>query len=300
MQNQVKKTQNILEPFGRKDVLLYYTTVAKKLKKFLKNKEIATKIWLPNGFFFLKRGSKDEPLYIQEFSSVTKDLLELRSKFALKKARGKITKQQEKIWTYFPQNKLVDFFYATNNEGKGKAIERIYFDIDRGKGITAEQAQHVILALIRTIKKDKEFKKIIPLQKLFILWTGKSFHLYIMLKKNLPHNFYVKYLSYSKHKRLESFIGRWAEKIAKELKINVKGGHEKTAKTIVLDPSQTPSGKLARCPFALHMKNPKEIDGVSVPLNEKMLKDKNLITKLKSLTPDKVVKDLNNWAKNLP
>ncbi|UZE94024.1 MAG: hypothetical protein IB618_00400 [Candidatus Pacearchaeota archaeon] len=290
--------QDILKPFGKTDVLSYYSAIANKLKNFLKNKEIASKVWLPFGFF-IKRGSKAQPLYIEEFSVVDNKLLELRSKTNLKRARDKITKQQDKIWGYFPQAKLIDFFYATNREGKGKPIDRIFFDIDRGKGTTAQQTQQVIIALIKTIRSDKEFKKLIKF-KTFLMWTGKSFHLYLMLNKAVPQSFYQKYISCKKDKPLESFTGRWAQKISKETKIKVKGGHEKTFNTIIIDPSQTPSGKLARCPFSLHMKSPKEVDGISVPLNEKMLQDKTLVKKLESLTPEKVIKNLNRWARNLP
>ncbi len=289
--------KDVIKPFGKTDVLLYYSIIASKLNKFLQGKKIATKIWLPTGFF-LRRGSQMEPLYIEEFKNVTKNLIKLRAEMPLQKARGKITKQQEKLWLYFPQDKLIDFFYATNNEGIDKPIERIYFDIDRGKNIKAEDAQKVTLELLKIIKKDKEFKKLIKF-KTIILWTGKSFHLYLLLKRKMPSSFYKKYLSYSKNVPLESFTGKWADQINKQTKFKVAGGHEKKPKTITIDPSQTPSGKLARCPFALHMKNPKEINGISVPLNEKMLRDKNLTKKLKTLTPDKVVKNLNNWAKNL-
>lgn len=289
--------KKIISPFGKRDVLEYYSIVAKKLKKFLKNKEIATKVWLPTGFF-LKRGSKEIPLYIQEMK-VSKKLMELRSEMKLNKAREKISKKEEKIWKYFPQDKLIEFFYATNKEGKNKPIERIFIDIDRGKNITAEQSRKVALILVEMIKKDKEFRRLIKF-KIFIMWTGKSFHVYLLLKKQVPNNFYGKYLAYSKHSPLENFIGKWAKRIEEQLKINIAGGHEKKANEIILDPSGTPSGKLARCPFSLHIKNAKEIDGISVPLNEKMLRDINLIKKLGSLTPEKVLKNLNSWAKNTP
>ncbi len=287
-----------MSDFSKKDVLDYYSIVAKKLGNFLKNREIATKIWLPTGFF-LRRGSKETPLYIDEFKAVNKKMMSLRSKMKLNKARDKVSKQQEKIWKYFPQDKLIDFHYATNKEGRNKPIDRIFIDIDRGKNINAKDAQKVTLTLIRTIKTDKKFKKLIKFN-LFVMWTGKSFHVYLFLKRKVPNRFYGKYIAYSKNNPMANFIGKWAKEIKEKTNLNVHGGHEKSVNTIVIDPSGTPSGKLARCPFSLHMKNAKEIDGVSVPLNEKMLESPGLTTKLESLTPEKVIKKINFWARNLP
>ncbi len=296
------KAKNILRPFGHTETLLYYGIVAQKLKKYLKGKEIATKVWLPFGNIpvFLRRGSKEEPLYIEEFCKAVDDkLLNVRKEIEhLKNAENKITKQQAKVWTYFPPRKLTDFFYATNNEGAKKPIERIFFDIDR-KGISAEAAQKVAKLLIEKIKKDKEIKKIISF-KTFPMWTGKSFHVYLMLKKKIPNQAYDKYFAYTKNDPLASFTGRWAEEIKKELKIKVTGGHEKAANSITIDPSQTPSGKLCRAPFSLHMKDAKTVDGIAMPLTEKMLSEKNLVKDLQKYTPEKIVNELNSLAKRLP
>ena len=99
---------------------------------------------------------------------------------------------------------------------------------------------------------------------------------------------------------MESFTGRWASELNKKFRFKVVGGHEKIKKGINIDPSQTPSGKLCRAPFSLHMKNEKEVDGVAIPLEINDLNDKNLINKLKSYTPEKVVKEIDKLSKKLP
>ena len=98
----------------------------------------------------------------------------------------------------------------------------------------------------------------------------------------------------------ESFTGRWAASIDKKLKFKVVGGHQKVKGAVIIDPSQTPSGKLCRIPFDLHLKDARTIDGIAIPLTEKMLDDKNLVKKLKAYTPKKVVGEIDKLAKNLP
>lgn len=297
-----KKSKNILKPYGHTEVLLYYGIAAEKLKKYLKDKEIAAKIWLPKSRmpFFLRRGSKLEPLFIEELcKAVTPKLLDVRAKIEkLKDAASQLSKSEQKVWDYFVPRKLIDFFYATNGEGVNKPIERIFFDIDRS-GLSAEAAQKVAKKLVELMQKDNELKKIINF-KIFVMWTGSSFHIYLMLKKPISKAEYEKYFAYKKGFSLESFTGRWAKAIKEELNINVSGGHEKIKNAITIDPSQTPSGKLCRAPFGLHMKDALTVDGVALPLDIKDLDDKNLVKKLQSYTPEKVVKELGNLAKKLP
>jgi len=297
-----KRSKNILRPFEHTEALLYYGIVAQKLKKFLKGKELAAKVWLPSGNlpFFIRRGSKDEPLLIEELcEGVTEHLLEVRKEIEnLKDAESKLNKKETKVWHYFVPRKLIDFFYATNGEGAGKNIERIFFDIDRSE-VPAEKAQEVARLLVELIEKDGELKKLIKF-KTFVMWTGSSFHVYLMLEKPITNAQYEKFISYKKDFPLESFTGRWADKIKKEMKINVQGGHEKTKGWINIDPSQTPSGKLCRAPFGLHMKDAKTVDGVAIPLTVKMLSEKNLVKDLQSYTPERVVKELDELAKRLP
>jgi DNA primase len=295
-----KEVKDILKPYGHTDVLFYYSAISKHLKNFLKGKEIAAKIWLPSGniHFFLRRGSSMQPLYIEDFDAVDENFLKIRAETELEKARGKISKQQEKIWGYFVPRKLIDFFYATNGEHPGHPINRIFIDLDRGAGVSEEEARVVASELVKIIRLDKELRKLVKF-RIFIMWTGSSFHIYLLFDKKFPNSFYERYFKYSKEAPEASFIGKWARQL-KALRIKVSGGHEKTPGTVTLDPSQTPSGKLARSPFSLHMGSAKEINGIALPLNEKQLSDRSIIKKLKAYTLEKVLKEISQFAKNLP
>jgi hypothetical protein len=301
---KLAKEKDIVKPFGHTDVLLLYGIVGEKLKKFLKGKELASKVWLPKGNikYFLNRGSKKPPLFIDDFvEAVTPEFLELRSGHHLKEVGSKITEKQKLVWSYFPPRKLTDFFYATNSEGAGKPIDRIFFDIDRGKEVSLENSRNVTKLLCEVMRKDQELKKLTGKPNPFVSWTGNSFHVYIMLGKPRPNSFYEKYFMFSKNNPLASFTGRWAEQIKKELKINVAGGHEKLPNVISIDPSQTPSGKLARSPLgSLHMEDARTMDGVSIPVTEKMLADSDLPKKLKGLKPKYVIDNLDKLAERLP
>ena len=120
-----KEVKDVLRPYGHTETLYYYSKVAFALKNFLKGKEIAAKNWIPKGFmpYLIKRGSKLEPLYIEEFSCIDEKFLRTRAEIEhLDKAKSKITKQQAKIWEYFLPRKLADLFYATNKEGDRKSV----------------------------------------------------------------------------------------------------------------------------------------------------------------------------------
>jgi hypothetical protein len=299
-----KKSGDMVKPFGGTDVLLFYGIAGGKLKKFLKGKELASKVWLPqsNIKYFLNRGSNKPKLFINDFiDAITPEFLETRNKHHLKDVEKQLTEKQKLVWSYFPPRKLMDFFYATNGEGAGKAIDRIFFDMDRGESVSLETAQKITGLFCDIVGKDKELQKLIGKVEPFVAWTGNSFHVYVMLDKPRPNSFYEKYFMFSKNDSLASFTGRWAEQIRKELKINVAGGHEKTPKFISIDPSQTPSGKLARVPLgSLHMKDARTVDGVSVPVTEKMLADDDLPNKLKEMKPRYVIENLEKLAKMLP
>ena len=298
---ELKDVKDILSPFGSLDVLHYYVVVSQKLEKFLGRKEIAVKVWLPKPGrmpFFLKRGSNSPPLYARNMRAVDEKMLRLRAGHGLGEAKNKLTKKQILIWEYFVPRKLMDFFYACNNEGQDKKIERIFIDIDKGKEIKPEIAQEVVKELVGIIKKDGDFNKLIK-YRIFIMWTGNSFHVYLLLKKPVNLDFYSKYLAYHKDNPAGSFTGRWAAQIKEKTGMNVQGGHEKTSQHIIIDPSGTPSGKLARCPFSLHMKSASEVDGVAVPLSADDLSRENLVAELKKLTPEKVIKDIRGYGKLL-
>lgn len=291
------KKRDILNINGELDVLPYYFGVASALAVFLKSKKIASKVHLP-GFFFLKRGSKEKPLFIDDFKSVNNDMLKLR-KFHIKEIREKLNEKQQIVWEYFPPRKLIQFFYATNSEGAGKPIDRIFIDIDRRKH-SAEDAKKIALSLINIIKNDNDFNKLIGNYRIVILWTGASFHVYLLLKKKINLNFYNKYLSYGSGKgKEESFIMKWASIVEKETGIACHAGHEKSDKFIILDSSNTPSGKLARSPFSLHIKDYKNWDGVCVPVSFEELKDEDLVKKLLKLIPGDVLRNIEKYKKLL-
>lgn len=298
---QLKEAKDALKPFGSLDILYYYAVISEKLERFLGKKEIAVKVWLSNPqiiSFFLKRGSNSPPLCIKDLRIVDENMLRLRAGHGLSEVKNKLTKKQILIWEYFVPRKLMDFFYACNNEGQGRQIERIFIDIDKGKNVKPEIAQEVAKNLAEMIKKDGEFNKLVK-YRTFIMWTGNSFHIYLLLKKPVNLDFYNKYLAYHKDAPLSSFTGRWAQEISKKTGRDVRGGHEKTSGHITIDPSGTPSGKLARCPFSLHMKSASEVDGVAVPLSEADLKKKNLVVELRKLTPKAVLENLKYCAKKL-
>jgi len=249
---------------GHLDCLYLYSKHIKEISKFLKDQEIASKIHIPPNNQFLRRGSKDLPLFIKEFSrkELNNAFFEIRSKMKRHEAiQDKLlSPTQEKLWLYFPPNKPVEFFYATNSEHPGKLIERIFIDLDR-TNLSTEKAKIVAKALINEIKEDKQFNKLLKFG-IQVLFTGSSYHVYLILKRPITHEFYEKYVSYSKNEKTPSFIAKWSLEITNKTKIPVTGGHEKTQNVIILDPSETPSGKLARVPFSVHVKENK-IDGIA-------------------------------------
>jgi hypothetical protein len=290
-----------LHPFGDLDVVGYYSRVAAKLAGFLKGKEMAAKVLVPKAPRpFLNRGSYLPPLYSEELARGVDDaFLKARSGGRhLEDAKEGITPLQMKIWRYFPPRKLADLFYAVNGE-KGKLIDRIFMDIDRGGAASGEDAQLAAKSLVETINEDTEFSGLAHFQP-FAMYTGSSFHVYLMLEKPVGTDFYNRYVGYSKSDPLGSFVGRWAAIVKRKTGLEVSGGHEKLPGRIIIDPSQTPPGKLGRCPFSLHMSGPSAVDGVAVPLEERMLGDRGLVKKLKEYTPEKVLKELDELAGRLP
>ncbi|MDO8647297.1 MAG: hypothetical protein Q7R70_02675 [Candidatus Diapherotrites archaeon] len=294
------KAKDALRPFGELDCLMYYATVSEVLRDFLKGKELASKIYIPQGLELLKRGSQLEPLFAFELAAnVNEDFLRETRKLHLNEARGKISKKQEKIWKYFYPRKNCTFLYATNTEGINHQIERVFFDIDR-KSQGPEDARLIASELAGLIQADSDFKKKIGKFDLMPMWTGSSFHVYLLLEKPITHGFYDKELMFSKSRPLNSFTGKWAQEIAKATGLKVIGGHEKQEGFINIDPSQTPSGKLARAPFSLHFKDAKTLDGIALPLTFKQLGTKGISRELRKETPEKAIKELDFRAKAIP
>jgi len=234
--------------------------------------------------------------------AVDLNFLELR-KSHLNEVEERLTPLQKKVWNYFLPRKLSDFFYATNNETAGGFLDRVFFDLDRGKNVTAEKAQEVAREFAEIIGGSSELAQLLGYKpKIFSSWTGSSFHVYVMLKKPVPNSVYSSsFKCESKKKEPLTLAEKWVEELKKRVDVKVFGGHEKIEDAVVIDPSQTPSGKLARVPLgALHMKSAKEVDGVSVPLELKMLAEKGLVKNLRAYTPKKVLDELKELGKRLP
>ena len=279
-----------------KDLIFYYVKVLKYLKKFLGSREIAVKNYIPDGPILLKRGSKLGPLYVDEILKyANKNFLETRKKIEhLKGAKKHLNKIQIKIWEYFLPRKLCELHYATNHEGPNKPIDRIFIDIDRTKR-SLEDARIVTLNLLNLINKDKDFKNKIVEHKELIQFTGRSFHIFLLLKKTITKKDYNEIFS-SK----TGIFNKICKEVNKETPFEVVLGHIRTMSGINIDPSQTPSGKLARAPFSLHIKDAKTIDGVTIPLTEKILKNKKEIENLTSYTMEGVLKNIEKLAKRIP
>jgi len=79
--------------------------------------------------------------------------------------------------------------------------------------------------------------------------------------------------------------------------LTVLAGHERKRGALILDSSNTPPGKLGRCPFSLHIKDAKTIDGIAVPVTLQELGDKKLISRLQSLTPETIRKEIKKYSK---
>ncbi len=278
--------KGILYSTGQLDCLAYYVKIFPKIKNFLKDREIATKTFIPksNIPFIIHRGSHDPPLRIQDLLGIKKSFLKLRVGKKLHEVENQLSEKEKLIWRYFSPRKFVELHYACNYEHPGKPIDRIFIDIDAGKNIKKKTYIEAVKQLLKEIHKDKELKKLTGF-KIYLLWTGASIHLYLMLNKKLPHSAYEKYFAFSE----DTLVSKWADKISEKLKIKVKAGHERISNGIILDTSATPSGKLARCPYSLHLNSKGKLTGVSVPITESQISEKGF-SELEKLTPDKVLK----------
>lgn len=301
--NIALKAEDPVRPFGEPDVLLFYGAIAPYVSKYLHGKMIATKTWLPSGRvpFFLRRGSKDPPLYIEDMvKAITPELIEKRHSIPdLKSARREIDDTQELVWSYFVPRKLVDLFYATNGEGEGKPVKRIFFDIDRGEGVKPEDSLEAAKLLVENMMADDTVMKMAD-GKPFVSWTGASFHVFLELKEAIPAEEYGRLFEVSTVRSSGTNAEKWVAGIKSGVKSKVAAGHDRVKGAVTIDPSQTPSGKLCRVPLgALHMKDAKTIDGVSVPLTLDML-EKDILGELTSYTPKKLLEELPSLARRLP
>jgi len=293
------KERDVLKPFGELDVLPLYAIASSELGAFLQDREIASRVWLKQRTL-LNRGSQLPPLHADEIAKkVTTDLLQLRAKMGLAEARGSLSAVEEKIWRYFPPRKLCDYFYATNHEGQGREIERIFYDIDRPKDVPHEKAREVTQLFLEAILNDDQIHRFIR-DTILIAWTGSSFHIYLFLKQKQKHSFYVKDIQYTEKTSEKGFTAKWLRYVRGKTQVNLIAGHEKKTGIITIDPSQTPSGKLARSPLgSLHMSSYENVDGVSIPVEIQKMQDQGLTGLLKEYTPKRLIGEIPHFSQIL-
>jgi hypothetical protein len=285
---------DVLKPFGELDVLLLYALVSSELGAFLGDREIASRVWLRERTL-LNRGSYLPPLHVGEVAGISSDLLETRSRMSLPDAKGSLSPVEAKVWRYFPPRKLCDYFYATNHEKQGRDIDRIFYDIDRPEDMPHEAARQITNLFVEAVLEDDEFLQL-AYDKPLVAWTGSSFHVYFFLKKKQKHDFYTKNIQFSEKGPETGFTAKWLQYVRGKTRVKVIAGHEKKLGAITIDPSQTPSGKLARSPLgSLHMSNYQTVDGVSVPVDASTLNDQELTKSLKLYTPNRVVGEIPSY-----
>ena len=276
--------KGVIYSTGQLDCLSYYSKIFPKIKSFAGDREIATKTFIPESIppFIVHRGSDDPVLRISDLLGIKQSFLKLRFHKKLHDVEKDLSEKQKLIWRYFVPRKLMELYYACNHEGVGKSFDRVFIDIDASKGTLEATYIKVIKQLLKEIKADKELKKLSS-YKIYLLWTGMSMHVYLMLNKKLPHSAYAKYFAFTK----DTLTTKWANNITAKTKVKVKAGHERRVGAIILDTSATPSGKLARLPYSLHLNHDGKLTGVAVPLKEKDIKPG--LFKLRNLTPDKAL-----------
>lgn len=292
--------EDVLHPVGQLDVTLLYAAVADVMQDYLGDRELSSKILIPDGPTLLKRGSELEPLTAVELAdAVDKEFLEIRKDPGhLDDARDQLSDIQEKAWQYFYPRKYAAFFYATNGEGEGRPIDRVFFDIDRGQGVSAADALQVTRRFVEFLEADDRATDITD--QMVIKWTGDSFHVELLMPDKQPGFFYDNQVFASKQGKTDTITGRAVHQLNQALEVTVVGAHEKEAGHITIDPSQTPSGKLNRVPLgSLHMADAETVDGISVPLTKDDLFDDDVLDMLQSYTADAVIQDLDELGEKL-
>jgi hypothetical protein len=279
------KKEGILYSTGQLDCLNYYSKIFSKIRSFVGDRELATKTFIPESIppFIVHRGSNSPKLTLSNIK-INSSFLKKRVGKKLHQVEKDLTEQEKLVWRYFVPRKITELHYACNYESPGKSFDRVFIDIDASKGTSETTYLKIIKQLLKEIRSDKELKKITSF-RIYLLWTGASIHVYLLLNKKLPAKYYTKYFSFGK----TTLTTKWAKKISDKIKTKVKAHHERLKGATILDTSATPSGKLARCPYSLHFSSSGKLNGVSIPLKESMLKI-GLFSKLKNLTPDKALK----------
>ncbi len=289
-----------LEPVGQLDVVLYYAAVADAMQTYLGDRELCGKIFIPDGPVLLKRGSELPPLTVTDLvEAIDHEFLELRKDPGhLDDVRDQLSEEQERVWQYFYPRKYAEFLYATNHEGDGKPIDRIFYDIDRGDTMTAEDALTVTRSFVTILAEDDVIQDV--QDSMLIKWTGASFHVEIMLNDQKPAFFYDNHIFTSKTEERDTVTERAIERLRTAVDVDVMGTHEKQSDAITIDPSQTPSGKLNRVPLgSLHMADAETVDGVSIPITRDELFDNGVLEMVQSYTPTAVLRDSDELAEKL-
>jgi len=210
-----------LKPYGELDVLNLYSKIAPYLTDFLKNKEIASKTWVPKAkvSFFLSRAGKLGELWVDDFKHVDDEFLKIRARYHLSDVKDRLNEKQILLWRYFVPRKYSEFFYATNGEGEGKPIDRVFIDIDRTNlppEMTLEVTRLLVEIMERQMREDGDFNGLVD--SIAIYWTGSSFHVYCFLSEPQLPEFYEEKIQYhSKGVLFESWTDIWVRKIRQKV-----------------------------------------------------------------------------------
>lgn len=299
LRDLAEDVDDVLHPVNQLDVLLLYGVVAEAVQSYAGDRELASKILIPDGPELLKRGSEQTPLFAEELATaVDETFLRQRNDLeSLENARGEITETQEKVWQYFYPRKYAEFYYATNHEGEGHHIDSIFYDIDRGRRTSAEDA----LTVTRRFVEYLESTELADMTDRWVFsWTGSSFHVELLLNEEQPPAFYAERILASRTKKLDTVTDNGVRTVEEEVDVSVISGHEKEPDKISIDPSQTPSGKLNRMPLgSLHMADAETVDGISVPVTREELFEEGVMDLVQSYTPRSIIEDIDELAEKL-
>lgn len=296
-----RRVDDVLFPAGQLDVCLLYGLMAAANSAYLGDRELASKVHLPDGPTLIKRGSDLPPLTAAELRSAVDETFidRRRGHDSLDDARDALTDQQAKVWRYFLPRKYCELHYATNYEGEGRPIDRIFFDIDRGPETTAEEALAVTRRFVEFLDSDADAQGVTD--AMVISFTGNSFHVDLLLDGSYPPEFYAETVFTSETADLDTITDRAVGAVRDAVDVPVVGGHARQAGTVNIDPSQTPSGKLNRVPLgSLHLADADTVDGISVPVTRGELFEPDVISTVTAYTPRAVLDELDELAAKLP
>lgn len=301
LQEYAVDSGDIFRPRGELDVLAYYGMIAQKLEKYLSGRKLATRVWPPKGRVrsVMIRSPPVSPLHIRQLAgSVTLELMDVRAKYRnLDAARHVLSSGQALVWYYFPTRRMIELYYALNREGEGRVIDRVLYEIGRGRGVSGEDAIEAAALLASAAMDDGQVRELVS-GKPFVSWTGCSFNLVLSLAEAQPARFYEEQLAYSGRGR--TLTDRLIDRVNREAGVPVTGGRARLPGYVTVDPSQTPSGHLCQVPLgSLLMRDAMTIEGVSVPLTLDMLRREE-VAYLQSLTPGRIIDELDGLAQRLP